>query len=182
MGRHDKGYEGGKAVRDPMNALMVLLSCHHHITKQVADVIARVIGAEVRAPQDVSPGEVSGYDLLGMGSGIYGGRHHQSLLDLAGMMHPVTSRRAFLFSTSSAVMMGHADSRRFQDYVGGIHAPLREKLISKGYTVIGEYSCPGFNTNSFIRHFGGLNKGRPNAEDLSRAEAFAERVLSEASR
>ncbi|OPX62661.1 MAG: flavodoxin [Methanomassiliicoccales archaeon PtaB.Bin215] len=165
-----------------MNALVVLLSYHHHNTKQVADVIARVIGAEVRAPQDISPGELSGYDLLGMASGIYSGRHHQSLLDLAEALPPVTSKRAFLFSTSSAVMVGDVDSKLFQDYVGEIHAPLRGRLISKGYTIIGKFSCPGFNTNSFIRHFGGLNKGRPNAEDLSRAEVFARRVLTEAMR
>lgn len=165
-----------------MNALLVSLSYHHHNTKQVADVIARVIGAEVRAPQEISPGEVSDYDLLGMGSGIYSGRHHQTLLDLAGALPPVTSRRAFLFYTSSAVMVGDADSRRFQDYVGEINAPLREKLVSKGYTIIGEFSCPGFNTNSFIRHFGGLNKGRPNAEDLARAEGFARKVLAGSTR
>jgi len=165
-----------------MNALLVSLSYHHHNTKQVADVIARVIGAEVRAPQEISPGEVSDYDLLGMGSGIYSGRHHQTLLDLAESLPSVSSKRAFLFSTSSAVMVGDADSRRFQDYIGEIHAPLREKLVSKDYTVIGEFSCPGLNTNSFIRHFGGLNKGRPNAADLARAEKFAREVLTEASR
>jgi hypothetical protein len=33
--------------------------------------------------------------------------------------------------------------------------------------------CPGFNTNSFLKFFGGINKGRPNANDLKRAEEFA---------
>jgi flavodoxin len=50
---------------------------------------------------------------------------------------------------------------------------LREKLESKGYAVVDEFSCKGFNTNGFLRYFGGMNKGRPNAEDLKHAEEFA---------
>lgn len=58
------------------------------------------------------------------------------------------------------------------------HSALREKLTSRGYAVIGEFSCAGHNTNSFLKLFGGLNKGRPNAEDLGDAEEFA-RTLKE---
>jgi flavodoxin len=57
---------------------------------------------------------------------------------------------------------------------------LREKLDSKGYTIIDEFGCRGFNTNSFLKFFGGLNKGRPNAEDLKNAEEFARNVKEKA--
>jgi hypothetical protein len=46
--------------------------------------------------------------------------------------------------------------------------------------VIGEFGCAGWNTNSFLRFFGGLNKGRPNAEDLRNAEEFARSVKGKA--
>jgi hypothetical protein len=46
-------------------------------------------------------------------------------------------------------------------------------LESKGYTVVDEFQCKGFNTNSFLRFLGGMNRGRPNAKDLKAAEAFA---------
>jgi hypothetical protein len=39
--------------------------------------------------------------------------------------------------------------------------------------IIDEFICAGFNTNSFLKLFGGINKGRPNVEDLRRAEEFA---------
>jgi hypothetical protein len=58
------------------------------------------------------------------------------------------------------------------------HSALRERLTSRGYAVVGEFSCAGHNTNSFLKMFGGLNKGRPNAEDLADAEEFA-RALKE---
>ncbi|MCK5253623.1 MAG: flavodoxin, partial [Thermoplasmata archaeon] len=54
---------------------------------------------------------------------------------------------------------------------------LREKLRSKGYIIVDEFACKGFNTNSFLRHFGGMNKGRPNAEDLEHAEEFAQNLV-----
>ena len=53
---------------------------------------------------------------------------------------------------------------------------LREKLRSKGYTIVDEFACKGFNTNSFMKYLGGMNKGRPNDEDLKNAEEFAENL------
>ena len=53
------------------------------------------------------------------------------------------------------------------------HKLLREKLQSKGYTIVDEFNCKGFNTFAFLRLFGGMNKGRPNSEDLKNAETFA---------
>ena len=60
--------------------------------------------------------------------------------------------------------------------VAADHLLLREKLQSKGYVIVDEFSCKGFNTNSFLKYFGGMNKGRPNAEDLKNAEKFAQKL------
>jgi len=60
-----------------------------------------------------------------------------------------------------------------EDKVAKDHSALREKLQSKGYIVVDDFQCKGFNTNSFMKFFGGMNKGRPNAEDLKNAEEFA---------
>jgi flavodoxin len=68
------------------------------------------------------------------------------------------------------------DREEFTRYVAENHAPLREKLQSKGYMIVDEFSCAGFNTNSFNKLFGGINKGRPNSEDLKHAEAFAQNL------
>ena len=35
-----------------------------------------------------------------------------------------------------------------------------------------EFGCTGFNTNRFLKYFGGINKGRPNAEDLKKRESL----------
>ena len=63
-----------------------------------------------------------------------------------------------------------------QEYVLKNHLPLKEKLQAKGYVVVDEFSCVALNTNSFLRFTGGMNKGRPNAEDLKNAEKFAQNL------
>ncbi|TRO45748.1 flavodoxin, partial [Candidatus Bathyarchaeota archaeon] len=41
---------------------------------------------------------------------------------------------------------------------------------------VDEFQCKGFNTNSFLRFFGGMNKGRPDEKDLKNAEEFAQKI------
>jgi flavodoxin len=45
---------------------------------------------------------------------------------------------------------------------------------------VDEFNCPGFNTNSFLRVLGGMNRGRPNAKDLKHAEEFAQKLKQKA--
>ena len=150
----------------PMRSLLILYSYHHKNTEKVADVFARVLDAQIKTPQEVNIEELQEYDLIGFGSGIYSGKHHQSLFDLVDEIPQVTDRKAFIFSTCS-----------FAREVDKNHTTLREKLQSKGYNIVDEFGCRGFNTNSFIKYFGGMNKGRPNAEDLKNAEEFAKGML-----
>ncbi len=147
-----------------MRSLLVLVSYHHHNTEKIAQVFAKVLDAPIKTPQQVNPEELQEYSLIGFGSGIYGAKHHEDLLDLADSLPEIIDKKAFIFSTSA--MTGEAK-------VAKDHALLREKLQSKGYMIVGEFSCRGFNTNSFLKLFGGMNKGRPNAEDLKNAEEFA---------
>jgi flavodoxin len=146
-----------------MRSLLVLLSYHHNNTQKIANVFAKILDAQIETPQQIDPEALQEYGLVGFGSGIYGGKHHKALLDLADKLPQVTNRRAFIFSTSSNL-----------EPFAKNHSALREKLQSKGYIVVDEFSCAGFNTNSFIKLFGGINKGRPNAQDLQRAEEFAQ--------
>ena len=147
-----------------MNSLVIVYSYHHHNTEKIADAMAKVLDAQIKKPQDINPEELQEYDLVGFGSGIYGEKHHESLLDLADTLPKVTNKKAFIFSTSA--IMG-------KNKVAKDHLMLREKLQSKGYIVVDEFACKGFNTNSFMKFLGGMNKGRPNAEDLKHAEEFA---------
>ena len=147
-----------------MKSLLIVISYHHGNTDKIARVFAEVLDAKIWSPKQVRPEELQEYDLVGFGSGIYDEMHHADLIDFADSLPQVTDKSAFVFSTGS--MIGDVQDPKF-------HSILRNKLKSKGYTIVDEFSCKGFNTNSFLRHLGGLNKGRPNAQDLKNAEDFA---------
>jgi len=156
-----------RSAHVPMKSLLVVFSYHHKNTEKVAKVIAKVLDAEISEPQEINPDELQAYSLVGFGSGIYSGKHHKTLLHLADALPQVTDRKAFIFSTCT---LGYEVAKN--------HTTLREKLQSKGYTIVDEFGCPGFNTNSFSRFFGGVNRGRPSAEDLKHAEEFAQSLIN----
>ena len=156
----------GKGVL-PIKSLLVLFSYHQNNTEKIAKVFAKVLDAQIRTPQQIDPEELQEYDLVGFGSGIDSGKHYKVLLDLADKLPQVTDKKAFIFSTSAITG---------EEKVAKDHSFLREKLQSKGYLIVDEFGCAGFNTNNFLKFFGGMNKGRPNAEDLKHAEEFVQKL------
>ena len=150
-----------------MKSLLVLYSYHHKNTEKIARAFAKVLNAQIKTPQQTDPGELQEYDLIGFGAGIDSGKHYKPLLDFADRLPPVDNKNSFIFSTAALT----GEEKREED-----HSTLREKLESKGYRIVDEFQCKGFNTNSFLRFFGGMNKGRPNVEDLQNAEEFAQKV------
>jgi flavodoxin len=154
-------------------------SYHHNNTRKVAEVMAKVLDAEIKTPQQTNPEELQKYDLVGFGSGIDTGKNYKELLDFASKLPQVTNKKAFVFSTSG-MPVGISGHQRLEEYTSNCHKTLRENLQSKGYTIVDEFGCAGFNTNKFLKYFGGINKGRPNEEDLKHAEAFAEKLKVQA--
>ena len=158
-------------------SLIVLFSYHHKNTEKVAKIFAEVLNAAMITPQLVRIDELQEHDLVGFGSGIYDGKNHRSLLDLVDSMPISSGKKAFIFSTNGAPASLYGSTRDHQaEYLKMVNKnqrALRVKLQSKGYEVIDEYSCAGFNTNGFLRLFGGINKGRPDRQDLKEAEEFA---------
>jgi flavodoxin len=133
-------------------------------TEKVAKVFAQVLDAKIKTPQETDPQEVLQYDLVGFGAGIDSGKHYNPVIEFADKLPQVNNKNAFIFSTAALTK----DKKRTKD-----HSALREKLESKGYFIVDDFQCKGFNTNSFMKYFGGMNKGRPNAKDLKKAEDFA---------
>lgn len=151
-----------------LRSLVVVFSYHHNNTEKIANTCAKVLGAKVKTPQQVKPEEIAEYDLIGFGSGIYSATFDSSLLDLAGRLPQGGKQKVFLFSTYGAPAF-----IANREFIEKNHQQMREKLLAKGYAVIGEFGCAGWNTNSFLKYFGGLNKGRPNTDDMKNAETFA---------
>ena len=82
-----------------MKTLIVYASVHHQNTEKAAKVIAAELEADLVSVGHVQPGTLTGYDLIGFGSGIYGGKFHQAILHFVETLPTVTEKQAFVFST-----------------------------------------------------------------------------------
>lgn len=142
-----------------MRALIIYVSLHHGNTKKVADEMAAALQCQALTPEQVAVDTLTAYDLLGFGSGLYFGPHHERVLKFARAL-PTLSAQAFVFST------------RGRWHVGRAHEPLKKILRSKGLRIVGEFSCRGFDTVGPLKYVGGIARGRPNAKDLADARAF----------
>jgi len=147
-----------------MKALIIYISVHHGNTEKVAKNMANILDADLVQVKQADAIMLERYDFIGFGSGIYFGKHHKSLLDFVDTLPVVTNTKAFIFSTSGL---------RKIPLVHGFDKPLRKKLQRKGFDIVAEFSCRGLDTYRATGLVGGINKGRPNAEDLKQAEDFA---------
>ncbi len=144
-----------------MDSLVVCRSIHHGNTRRVAEVMADELDAPVRQPAETTVDDLAAVDLVGFGSGIYFWRHHRSLLQLADGLPPMPGRQAFLFSTS-----GIGPGWLW-------HRALRRRLRRKGFVIVDEYACRGYDTYGLLSLVGGIHKDRPGRDDLERARRFA---------
>lgn len=142
-----------------MKSLIVYVSVEHGNTEKVAKAISEVLGAELKEAKEVDPHALQNYELIGFGSGIFFSKFHARLLQLVTEM-PQSSCKAFIFSTSG---FGKTD----------VHEVLRKELEAKGCKIVGDFACKGWDTYKLFKLTGGINKGRPDENDLARAREFA---------
>jgi len=146
-----------------MRVLIIYHSEHHQNTEKIARTMATKIEAEFKEAKDVNTEYINDHDILGFGSGVYNGRLHKDLSEIIDNIPYQDNKKSFIFSTTGSMTYSRLAHDRF-----------RSLLIKKGFKVIGEFSCLGFDT-ALTRE--GINKGRPDKEDLENAEGFIESIL-----
>lgn len=77
---------------------------------------------------------------------------------------PASSGLAFAFATSGLPQLPLAPFTR----------PLVRLLQTKGFAVEDTFTCRAFDTWTPFKLIGGINKQRPNEDDLTAARAFAQ--------
>lgn len=155
-----------------MKTILIYKSYHRMNTERIARAMAEAIGARSVKVEEISPEELEDYDLIGFGSGIYGGNYHKDLLNFIDKMPPM-NKNTFIFSTSGEL------SDKY-------HNLIKVRLAGKGFKVIGEFACFGdvsplkFNLNlkGPLGWLGGKNKGHPDEMDLENARDFARSLIN----
>jgi flavodoxin len=143
-----------------MKTLIICVSIYQANTRKIAQTMAETLNAALLEPEEVEVDTLNNYDIIGFGSGIYWGRFYKRLRNFVKELPASPEKKAFLFST-----YGHGEPP---------YKSLEKLLQKKGYTIVGKFSCLGYNTFFLSRFLGRLNKGRPNTEDYKRAREFAE--------
>jgi flavodoxin I len=133
-----------------MNFLVVYFS-RGGKTRKVAEAITQELGCEAVDVKKETP-DVSGVELLIVGSGNYGGKLHKTLQGFLDSLQPSSNKKAAVFATA-----GGPDPKC-------IYA-MEEALETKGYKVISSFKCRGQ-----LLFF---NRGHPTEDDLKNAKAFA---------
>lgn len=139
--------------------LILYASPHHGNTRRLVEAMAEAAGADLcdllREPMP----DLSGYELVGVASGIYHSKMHPKVLDALGQRMPRPGQRVFLAYTCGI---------RYRAY----EKPVRQALEQRGIDCAGCYSCRGYDTFGLFGKIGGIAKGRPNAEELRRGAEF----------
>ncbi|BAI62571.1 conserved hypothetical protein [Methanocella paludicola SANAE] len=146
-----------------MKTIIVCVSESHGNTMKVAKAMAEVLDAPVVSPEEFDAGKAGEYDLIGLGSGIYKGKHHKSILELAEKLpepDEEQDKSVFIFSTA-----GKGDINQ--------HRHLNLIISKKGYRNAGEFICKGWDTAGLFKYIGGINKGLPNRAMIEQARDFA---------
>lgn len=148
-----------------MKTLMIYASTHHGNTKQVAERIAARLDADLYdAGKDALPAP-SGYDLVGLASGIYFHSFQESVQKYARTASFRPGQKVFLVDTCGV---------GYRDYTSG----MRKLLEQRGVQVIGKFQCRGYDTYGVFGKLGGIAKGHPSAADLDHAGQFAQEMLT----
>lgn len=142
-----------------MKTIIICHSEHHGNTRKLADVIADELNARVVSSENTAGLDIGEYDLVGFGSGIYYGDFHKLLYKLLSHQEPQNGKKAFLFSTTGS-----------KTYSERAHGKFSASLREKGFDIVGEYSCFGFDT---ALSADGINRGHPTEEELKQARVFA---------
>jgi flavodoxin len=173
LGKRDTSDKKISSKGDPsMKTLLLCVSVHHQNTAKIANAFSKVLKAPIKSPSEVTIEKLSDYDMIGFGSGIYSQKHHPTILKFIDQIPAEVIKNAFIFSTSGI-------SRKFavKNSIDDPHTVIRSMLLKKNWVIKGEFNCAGWNTNSFLRFFGGMNRGKPDGKDLAEAERFARDLI-----
>lgn len=149
-----------------MRCAIIHVSIHHHNTAKISAAIADAIGADLLSVAEARELAAPPWELVGLGSGIFFGAHHKSLLRYASQWSQAP-KSVFIFSTAGLPSLGWL-----------WHRSLRTIMTKQKIPILDEACFPGWDTVGPLRWIGGIQRGRPNQYDLDRAAAFAKSIVA----
>ncbi len=143
-----------------MKTAIVYYSEHHGNTKKLLDAIAAKHDVTLINVTKQPESDLSGYDRIGLASGIYYSSFAKQLLAYA-QEHLPENRDVFYVFTHGAPK-------------GLFLTAVRQIAEQKKCRELGSYHCQGFDTFGPFKLVGGIAKGHPTEDEIAGAVSFYE--------
>jgi len=149
-----------------MKSLVVYYSKSEN-TEKVAKAIARGSEAELKRVEEVNPKNVSDYSLIYIGTPVHALAPAKPIKKFLRELPDLPGKKGAGFCT----MHAFGDKRTLRI--------IKKGFENKKIKFLGGFSCRG--TSSIFGDIGPkiFNKGKPNEEDLKKAEDFGKKLLNE---
>lgn len=160
------GYNGNvkKVVRclpgeNNMKTAIIYVSVHHKNTEKLVKAISAAYpDVTLLDAKSLILKDLQSYDLIGVASGIFYGKMHKSVLKFLDNNLPERKKTFIMYTSGSHKETYGSDA---------------EKIIRlKNSTVVGKYSCRGFDTFGPFKLIGGIQKEHPDQSDIDGAVNF----------
>lgn len=152
-----------------LKVVIIYRSKHHGNTKKLVDALVEahpeIDVIDVAALGKNEYPDLSPYHLIVMGSGIYYGNLDKDLLRVAD--------HCLRDGDKVVGLMTYGGQAKFNG------RDLDGVCRAKFATLLCMYGCPGFDTYGPFKLMGGMNKGRPNQEDIEGVVEFFDRVIED---
>ena len=143
-----------------MKTAIVYYSEHHGNTKKLLDAIAAKHDVTLINVTKTPESDLSGYDRIGLASGIYYSSFAKQLLAYAEEHLPEGKDVFYIFT--------HGAPK------GMFLNAVRKIAEAKHCRELGDYHCQGFDTFGPFKLVGGIAKGHPTEDEISGAVSFYE--------
>lgn len=145
-----------------MKTAICYYSRHHGNTLKVLEVMAQegeVKLIDVTAQQTA---QLEKYDCIGFASGIYGFEFQKAVVEFARQYLPAGKPVFFVYTYGGVKGTGSK--------------AVAEIANAKGCSILGEFSCKGYDTFGPFKMVGGIAKGHPDTQDLDNARRFFRQI------
>ena len=143
-----------------MKTAVVYYSEHHGNTKKLLDAIAEKHDVTLINVTKSPETDLSGYDRIGLASGIYYSSFAKQLLAYAEEHLPEGKDVFYIFT--------HGAPK------GMFLNAVRKIAEAKHCRELGDYHCQGYDTFGPFKLVGGIAKGHPTEDEISGAVSFYE--------
>ena len=141
-----------------MKTAICYYSHHHGNTLKILEAMAQEGEVELIDVTAQQTAQLEKYDCIGFASGIYGFEFQKAVVEFARQYLPVGKPVFFVYTYGGVKGTGSK--------------AVAEIANAKGCSILGEFSCKGYDTFGPFKIVGGIAKGHPDTQDLDNARRF----------